>query len=336
MQQYTLILVLIATSSWSGLKAQDIDITPYLAFGQEAAQELTSEYSSPLTEGLMHGLAGGWSNSAETKNLWEIELSLKYNGSVIPVKKKSFPLSIEDFPQLEIVGGGNTVNIPTIFGSSDSSVQLAILFEDERLEFTAPTGIGLTNLNLLPNGTVQAEMGIGLFTEAKIRFVPRLSIQETKISSFGIGLQHQFSEWINGLKDSKIALSTLLAFSNFSADYEFESRGFVSGTEQSIDIKMNTIQTDIIVSTKNQVYNFYGAIGYLTGDSDLRLLGRYNVTIFDETTSFDDPIAVDRKVNGFRVSLGGKIRLARWLSFSADYTFQGYNNISLGLNFKIS
>ena len=318
-----------------GLKAQDIDLTPYLVLGAEAAEALTSEYTSPFTEGLMFGLAGGWSNTAETKGAWEIEVGLKTNGSVIPGESKNFELNTADFADLVIVDGGTSVDIPTIFGPSDSTVDLAILLDDETFEFSAPTGIGLADLNLLPNASIQAEMGVGWSTEAKVRFVPSFSIQDTKVSLFGFGIQHEFSNWIKGLRDGKLALSALVSYTNFSSEYEFETSGFITGVNQSVDVKMDVFLLDLIVSTKNPIYNFYGALGYVTGDADLRLLGEYNVTLFDETTQYIDPFNVDRKVDGVRLTIGGKIRLAKWSNINADYTFQGYNNVSIGLNFKV-
>ena len=316
------------------MRAQDIDITPYLAFGQEAAQTLGSEYTSPFSESLMYGLAGGWSNSAVVNDAWKVELSVKFNGSIIPSSSKTFEVDVADFDNLEIVGGANRIRIPTIFGPKNSAVRLAVVVDEGRVEFDVPTGIGLTNLNLMPNAAIQGELGLGFNTEFKLRFVPKLTLDETDVTLVGVGLQHQFSEWIEVLRDSKIALSTSLSYTNFSALYEFESSGFVSGTNQEMDVRMRSWLFDFIASTKSPVFNVYCALGYVIGDSDIKLNGRYNVMLLSETIQFRDPLNIDRDVYGLRFSIGGQIRLARWVSINGDYTVQGFNNISLGLNFK--
>ena len=88
-----------------------------------------------------------------------------------------------------------------------------------------------------------------------------------------------------------------------------------------------------VTSTKFKKLNVYGGLGYVTGDSDTRFLGTYEVQTRTPRT-FTDPFDFQNDVSGFRANLGLNLRLG-WFGLNTAYTFQGYNNFSMALNFNI-
>ena len=150
---------------------------------------------------------------------------------------------------------------------------------------------------------------------------------------FGMGLQHEFSRWIEFLDQSPIALSVFGAYTRLGADYEFETGGDVLGENQKLALDMDTWLFELVASTKFEKLNFYGGFGYVTGKSDTRLLGTYELQTQTPVT-FTDPFDYQNDVSGLRANLGANLRLG-WFGMNIAYTFQGYNNLSLGINFNI-
>jgi hypothetical protein len=63
-------------------------------------------------------------------------------------------------------------------------------------------------------------------------------------------------------------------------------------------------------------------------------LGTYEITAGGQVVSFTNPFDVQADISGVRFGAGANVRMG-WFSMNLDYTFQGFNNISLGLNFDI-
>ncbi|ETN95244.1 hypothetical protein SAMN04487906_1251 [Zhouia amylolytica] len=315
--------------------AQNITVKDYLLLGVDAAQDLMSKYTEPADEGLIYAITGGWYNDARVLDKWGMDIALVTNGSFVPSEKKIYRLDVSRFDNLEIVGGGESVDIPTIIGDTKSSVRLAAILDDERFEFDVPTGItGLADINLLPSAFLQFRMGIPYGTEIKLRYFPKLNIDNSELGMHGAAIQHQISNWIEPIKESMFAVSGIVAYTAINADYEFQTGGFVSGTGQHIDFDYDSWLFEMIVSTKYPKYNAYGGVGYITGTSDVAMKGTYVIETQQQTRTFSDPFVIGNNVSGLRANIGGKASFGRF-SINIDYTFQGYNNLSLGFNYNI-
>jgi hypothetical protein len=126
----------------------------------------------------------------------------------------------------------------------------------------------------------------------------------------------------------------MVAYTRLNADYDIQTEGFVTGTNQRVDGHVDTWMFELIASTKNPIYNFYTGLGYITGKSNYALLGTYEITAGGQVVSFTNPFDVQDDISGVRFGAGANVRMG-WFSINLDYTFQGYNNLSLGLNFDI-
>lgn len=325
---------LIFFMSFWGLQAQD-NLVNYLILGVEKAEDIIGNYVQPLSEGLMYGLTGGWFNSAVVNEKWQIDVDLKSNGSFIPEDKLSRTIDISAIDNLEVVGGGNFVEIPTILGESDSSVSLVATLDGREFEFEVPTGIGLVGLNLLPTAFLQVNAGMPYHSEVGFRFFPKISVGDLSVGIVGLGIQHQFSEWFNNAESSKFAYSFNTAFTSLSMDFKFDDGGgFVQGENQLIDGSLNSWFFQLSASTKFPIYNAYAGFGYIVGHSNYDLKGNYTIETDIRTVTFNDPLSIRNTVEGIRFNIGGMVRMG-WFSVNLDYTFQGYNNVALGLNFVV-
>ncbi|MEM9077274.1 MAG: DUF6588 family protein [Bacteroidota bacterium] len=312
----------------------DIDFKNYLILGIEEAEDLASLYLEPLSEGLLYGLTGGWNNTAETKPAWALDIALVANGSFVPSEKLSKEIDVSAIDNLEVLGGGTTIRIPTILGSTESEVTFVATRDNEEFIFDAPTGIGLFSTNLLPNAFLQVSLGLPLNSEFNLRLFPKISVEDVSIGVIGFGLKHEISQSVPGLNNLPFAISLFTAFTRLDADYDFDTDGFVTGESQTIDANLNSWLFEAIASTKFPVWNVYGGLGYVTGKSNYAVLGTYIITTQEETVQFENPFDVQGSISGFRGNLGASVRIDRF-RISLDYTFQGFNNLAFGLNYHV-
>ncbi|WP_157515082.1 DUF6588 family protein [Gaetbulibacter saemankumensis] len=315
--------------------AQNIDFKEYLILGVDRAEELASAYTEPLNEGLMYALSGGWYNSARVKKKWNMELSLVTVGSFVPSEKQYKELDLSKIENLDVVGSNsNIVRIPTILGSTSSNVRFAATVDGETYEFDAPTGIGLFKMDLLPSPFLQLGLGLPASFEITFRYFPKVKIDEGSVGAVGVGLKHEFTKSINRINEWPLAISAMMAYTRLDAKYNFQADGFVKGDSQSAKGYLNTMLFEMIASSKNPIYNVYGGLGYVIGRSQYDLNGNYIIELDNKTLEFHDPFSMETKISGVKLSVGANVNISSF-SINLDYTFQGYNNLALGINYKL-
>jgi len=317
----------------SNLASSQDRIRQFLLVGVEAAEEITAAYTRPAAEGLLYGLTGGWYNSAVARDKWHVELSIVTNGAFVPSDARTFVINTDRFDNLRARSGETSVRVPTILGGSATPATLVATVEGETFEFDTPEGLGVSDLNLLPNAFLQAKVGLPYATEAGVRVFPNINVGGVELGLYGIGLQHEVSRWIDFLDRSPVAVSVFAAFTTLNAKYGFETGGDVLGENQRIKLDMDSWLFELVTSTKFEKLNFYGGLGYVTGNSSTRLLGTYELQTRTPVT-FTDPFDIQNSISGFRANLGVNLRLG-WFGLNSAYTFQGYNNFALGINFLI-
>ncbi len=308
-------------------------IRQFLLIGVEAAEEITAAYTRPAAEGLLYGLTGGWYNSAVVRDKWDVEISLVTNGAFVPSDARTFVIDTDRFENLSSLSGEARVRVPTILGGSATPATLVATVQGEIFQFETPEGIGVSDLNLLPNAFLQAKVGLPYATEAGVRVFPNIDVGGVELGLYGLSIQHEFSRWIEFLDESPVAVSVFGAFTTLDAKYGFETGGDVLGENQRIKLDMDSWLFELVTSTKFEKLNFYGGLGYVTGNSGTRLLGTYELQTRTPVT-FTDPFDIQNSISGFRANLGVNLRLG-WFGLNSAYTFQGYNNFSLGINFNI-
>ncbi len=315
------------------IRAQE-NIREFLVLGSEVAEEIVSRYTRPAADGLMYGLTGGWYNSGQVRDKWQVEISIVTNGSFVPNDARSFTLDTSQFDDLTTTTGEAILEIPTILGGTGSPATLLANVDGEFYQFETPEGFGLADLNLLPNAFLQAKVGLPKATEAGIRLVPKITFEDVSVGLFGLGVQHEFGRWIPALSTAPVAVSAFVAYTRLFADYNFETGGDVLGENQEIDMRMNSWLFEVVGSTKFPKLNVYGGLGYVLADTKTDLLGTYEFDISGTPLTVTDPFDFQNDVDGFRANLGVNLRLG-WFGINSAYTFQGYQNFSLALNFHI-
>lgn len=336
MKKYFLLVPLLL--SIISIHAQE-NIDDLLAAGIADTKRFTTDYLAPASEGLAFGINNGWFNNAKTPHRFGFEISLIGNASLIKDEKKSFVLNVADYENVRFEDGSPSKVVATALGQNDPDISVIVtydspIFGSQEVEITLPTGIGSTDLNLIPTTFLQASFSPFRGTQIKARYFPQIDVEDTKVGLYGVGLQQDFTSWLPADKIFPVAISGLVAYTHLDGSYDFTDSSLVGGDNQHFDTKVNTILLQLIVGTKLKIINFYGGLGYINGKSTTDLLGTYRVSnglIFSE--EIVDPFSVEQDISGVKATVGTNLKMG-FFSINADYTLAEFDSASLGLNFS--
>ncbi|MCK0160390.1 DUF6588 family protein [Allomuricauda sp. F6463D] len=317
-------------------KAQDLN--DILVSGVEDAEQFANSYLSPVSEGIIYSMSNGWYNTADAKPLGGFEISIIGNMTGFKNKedKKAFLLDPADYKNLDFVNNpGQARNVATALGDIEG---VNVFVEDEsglfREEFELPTGLSAENLNFIPSGYIQASVGLIKGLEVKARFLPKIKFDDdAKIQLFGAGLQYDFTKMLPADKLLPVAISAVIGYTNLNGDYDFTESSTIDGSDQRIEASFKTWNFSAVVSTKNiPIINFYGGVGYITGKSNIDMLGTYeaNGPFFSETVV--DPFSVSKNASGVSANLGTKLKLG-FFRLNAEYNISEFSTFTFGVNF---
>ena len=331
-------LLLIASTSNAQENLEDL-----LAAGIEDAQTFTQDYITPGTEGLLWNTTSGWMQGAKVKKQFKFEFSVIGSATVIKDEQKSFTMNASDYNNLEFQDGSASKQVATVFGENDPEVFVTATVEnefgvEEDVTFALPQGLGSAGVNVLPTAFLQARIGVFKATEVKVRYFPNIDYDDITTGLFGIGVQHEISEWFPANDMLPFRLSALAAYTNTTGEYNFTDDEIIDGENQRFRLVQNSYTFQVMASTKLPVINFYGGLGYVTGTSDFDILGSYTVRdgtpVFGSSQTVEDPISIKNDIAGIRATVGFKLQLA-FFGLHADYNVANYNTATVGLHFGI-
>lgn len=314
-------------------KAQDLN--DVFVSGVNDAERFAKAYLSPVSEGVLFSISNGWYNSADSKPLGGFEISLVGNVTGFKNKedKKAFFLNPGDYENLNFVqnpGQGRMVS--TGLGDLEG-IEVFVEEAGFREEFVLPSGLASENLNFIPSGYIQASVGLIKGLEVKARFLPKFKFEDdVKLGLFGAGLQYDFTKILPADKLLPIAVSAVIGYTGLDGEYDFTDSSTIEGSDQRLDASFKSWNFSAVISTRNiPVINFYGGLGYITGKSDIDLLGTYQANGPFLSQTLVDPFSVSKKANGVTANIGTKLKLG-FLRLNAEYNFSEFNTFTFGLN----
>lgn len=330
------IILLTALLTVAFAKGQDLN--NLFVSGVADAERFANSYLNPVQEAGIYGISNGWYNSADAKPLGGFEISFIVNGTGFKNKddKKAFVLDPNDYENLDFVDNpGNPRAVSTALGDIQD---IRVFVEDQnglfREEFELPSGLASENFNFIPSGYLQASVGLVKGLEVKARFLPSIKFDDdAKIGLIGAGVQYDFTKLLPADRILPVAISAIIGYTNLNGEYDFTDTGVIAGNDQRIDAKFNTWNFSAVVSTRNiPVINFYGGIGYITGNSDIDFLGTYEANGPFFTATVEDPFTISNKASGVTANIGTKIKLG-FFRVNVDYNISEFSTLTAGLNF---
>ena len=325
-------------------------VVEFLKGGKADAGKLSQAYLQPYAFALGDGLNNGWYNTAVTHKLLGFDLSVSLSGIQIPDKDKTFGISTLGLTNMTVASGGNISS--TIAGSKNSGPSLNIndTQGNKIASFNTPGGIAL---GMVP--VPMAQLGFGLIphTDIIVRYVPEMKFSNgdaTKVGFWGLGIKHNFKEWIPVLKDLPFDASIFGSYSQANAQSTLSSTvsgfgsdniyiSFPNDNNQMLKLKTNTTKFGLIVSKKLAILTFFGGIGHSSSKSTFDLLGTYTINTkgqiqgVDFTTKTDlvDPVALLFKTNNISMDAGLRLKLT-FFSLFASINKAEYTSLNAGLS----
>ena len=289
---------------------------------------LAGEYTFPAAEAAAYQSSGGWYTSAKKKELWDLEISLQGNLLFIPNNSKNFVINEANLDNLEIQGEATTSNTPTALGG-DNYVVLEGTFLGGDFEFDSPEGI---NESHVKHVQIQASLGLWEGTSLISRFSPKIKINKTYYQLFGLGLQHNISQWIPRLEQSTFDISGLISYSFYSVSDNFTPVNLPLGNElNSVVVDGQSFMFNLMASKQLNKFNISSAIGMTSskfefevggkGDQVLDVLNERLKSLNKNKTNFKADIGVDYRFYDFSVN--------------TMLTFGNYTSLIFGFNYNL-
>ena len=328
------------------------NVVEFLKAGKADANTLAKAYLNPYALALGDGLNIGWYNSAATHKLFGFDFSINVSAIQIPNEATTFDINALGLTRLTLENPSKHI-APTVAGEDVEGPRLLVRENGKTIaSFNSPPGAGL---DIVP--VPMAQIGFGLLPHTDIigRFVPEMKYDndgdEMKIGFWGIGVKHNFKEWIPVLKalpfDASIfgSYSAVNAQSELSLDPDDFSDGNVRvtfGADHNQMLKFNT-QTSkfgLILSKKLGILTVFGGIGQSKSETTIDLLGEYIIETTIQTDgittvtkdNLDDPIDITFESTNVCLDAGLRLKLA-FFSLFGSINKAEYTSYNAGLSF---
>jgi len=344
---------LLMSLSLGGAAFAQSDVVNFIRAGKDDASVLFKAYLEPYALAFGDGLNNGWYSSAGTHRLLGFDLSLSVSAVNIPSGSKTFDVTDLDLENTRLVSASGEA--PTVAGSEEPGPEMAVYLDPddplgtEILRFHTPEGTGY---DLIPVPMIQVGVGALPHTDLTVRYVPELSFNddEIEVGLVGVGLKHNFKEWVPFLKllpfdasvflnYSKIDASTDLWFT--SGDYDLDpgipvEDTYVQDDNQQLKIKTHSWNYGLLISKKISLLTLFASIGHSSNKSDVDLRGSYpfvdegdeEVIIYGET----DPISLDFDSSNVTLNAGFRVKVS-FFSLFASVNRAEYTSYNAGLGF---
>ncbi len=331
------------------------DVVEFIKAGKDDANTLFQPYLKPYAYALGDGLGNGWYNSAESHKLLGFDLLVSVSAVKVPSSAKTFDLSALTLTKLQVVGT-NTI-APTIAGAKEPGPTLK-MYENNKeiLSFESPQGAGV---DIVPVPMVQVSAGLMPYTDVIVRTVPKIKIStgddDTKINLFGLGIKHNFKEWMPLLKHLPFDAAVFAGFTNVNsesgitmtpADYGNQqdiSVTFTPEDNQRLTIESKSVKVGLILSKKLGPLTLFGGVGETSSKTNVDLLGKYPIVttlstgalVISDEDALYDPISLkyDKRSN-LSYEAGFRFKMA-FFSLFASVGHSEYTSANAGFSFGL-
>ncbi len=347
------LILLVCTVFLLQISYSQTNIAEFLKAGEADANALIKAYLDPAAMTLGDAMNNGWYNSAATHKLYGFDFNLSVSAVQIPTHAKTFDISTLGLTNMTVVSGGNIS--PTAAGADVPGPLIQVKDNSGKIIGTFNMLNGY-DLDIIPVPMVQVGFGVLRHTDLIVRYIPDLTYSNNgtamKLGSWGLGMKHNFMEWVPFLKDLHFDASIFGSYSQVNEqndisftpeDYELDDVivTFTNDESQYMKVKAKTTKFGLIVSKKFGVLTIYGGIGQSTSQSNLDMIGKYPVITEEENGDFYitnedaliDPISIKYTSKNLSMDAGLKLQFGFFAIFGslnkAEYT--SYNaGVSFG------
>ena len=366
---FTLTTLLFSGVFSSFVIAQN-DISNIFKAGVADLNTIAEGYLKPAGNSFSSGLGAGWYNTAAVHKPWGFDLTIGVGVVSAPQSDQSFSLSGLTNLKPTIAG---TTSAPTFTGKGDG-VELNLMqpeylstgqknpyYGQKIVSFTTPSAVS----QYVPTASIQFTIGIPYINDVSFRFVPKVSVNGFETSLWGIGIKHDFKQWIPVIKDLPFDAAIVLAFSKFDLKYAFPASYQItpdklvgSGVEtipdpnttpdeyttQGMKVSATSQTANLVFSKKIAFITPYAGFGMTNTSFDLSMIGNYPTLVGDPVKSGNtykmqiknvtEPVKVNSNQVITNATLGLRFKLSV-ITLHAQYAFQKYPVASAGFGVSL-
>jgi len=368
--------LLLSGSFISGLNAQN-DISNIFKAGVADLNTVAEGYLKPAGNSFSSGLGSNWYNTAAVHKVWGFDLTIGAGIVSAPQSDQSF--SLTGLTNLQpthgetsaptFTGKGNGVELNLMQPQTLSNGQSNPLYPGKIVSFTTPGSVS----QYVPTASIQFTLGVPFVNDVSVRFVPKVSMNGFEASLWGVGIKHNFKQWIPVIKDLPFDAAVVLAYSKFNMKYAFPTSSqitpdkLVSGgvttepdpnvgsndySTQSMKVSATAQTANLVFSKKFLFFTPYVGFGLTNTNFDMSMEGNYPTLGDPVTDSSGQPVLnsnnqpimkVINKTNpvSFKSSevmtnatFGFRLKMSV-ITLHAQYAFQKYPVASAGFGISI-
>jgi len=311
-------------------------------------------YITPWANAFGAGLNGGWYNTAKPHKFGGFDITISASAGIVPASAQTFDASKIGLSS-SVSGEGIS---STVAGPDKAGPQMSYSSNGVTLAtFNAPKG---ANWRYIPVPTAQVGIGLPLGTELKVRFVPKIKISDGDASLWGVGLLHNLTQYLPGIKALPFDVSLFAGYTKLMANVPLALDPDPSVAQayttvnpatafnsQNMKVNVEALNISAVASLNLSVITFYGGIGYtktrtvaeMSGSFPLPVLvaspvphAEYNDSGIKKGSDF--PKMDIKNFSGMRANIGFRLKLSV-VTFHADYTRAQYNVLTAGLGISI-
>ncbi|NJN41574.1 MAG: hypothetical protein HC811_04380 [Flammeovirgaceae bacterium] len=219
------ILLLSILTFTSGAFAQD-DIDAIVKGSLSDANYLLQGYITPVMDALGGGLNQGWYNTAKAHKPLGLDLTVSASLMYVPSAEKLYNVDNNILQEITLISyDGQSVsptgsgNVPTIFGPDKTpTYELDI----DGTQFDGPAGVDLQEAikfaDALPVPIYNFGIGLPKGTDLKVRWSPRLTLDDLEFNIFGLAVMHDIKQYIPGIKSLPFDLSAFVGYMKLKSE----------------------------------------------------------------------------------------------------------------------
>ena len=182
----------------------------------------------------------------------------------------------------------------------------------------------------------QLTVGLPYGTEIAVRYVPEITLNDVGVSTAGVGLKHNFSQYIPRHKPEDFSISAVVAYSNIKINYAYDpiqinAEGLNVLNLNEVQVDANIWMAQALASKLYENFEVFGAVGVTNSNFDYALGGGGQILpqLNTELGALGDSDTKFKADLGFNLYFG-KFQLATMLTAGSFF------NANMGLHYRFN